>query len=136
MNALRVSNFALVMAVITLVGCATNWPGKGSGGGGHPPVNGGEGEAQSVRLEDVVFKFDEKGNLVPSSVNGVPFENCDSNGQRKCRIFSGKTEVLEVDTITITVIKHKNSPPCLFASTNRGRGGAGGGSVSEACPNQ
>lgn len=136
MSSLRICKLILVASLAGFAGCATLAPGWEGEETRPQPPGSGSSEPSEIRLEDVVFKFDRKGNLVPFSVNGVPFKSCESEGPEQCRIFSGRTEVLDVDTITITVIKHKNSPPCLFASSNRGRGGAGGGSVSQACPDQ
>ena len=119
------------IAFIGLLGCVSVGLTQGGSGETHqPPVD----DANKIDLDNVLFRFDKQGNLVPVSVDGVRFTNCDNKGGKNpCRIFSGKVEVEEIDTITITVIKHKNSPPCLHAQSNRGRGGAAGGSISEAC---
>lgn len=116
MRSIRVFKLLVAAAFIGFLGCATQAADTGSTN--TPPVKGGE--PKTLNLEDVVFKFDKSGNLVPVSVSGKPFVPCvnpkDKKGANKrgCRVFAPNGQVLDIDNISITTVKHHHSPDCLY----------------------
>ena len=130
MSSVRISKMVLTAALIGFIGCATQAADTGSTN--VPPDKGNE--PKTLDLEDITFKFDKNGNLVPVAAKGVRFTECKhEEGQEQCRILKTPIKVDEIDSIQLTVIKHHNSPDCLYVSTSRGRGGLESGTVSEAC---
>lgn len=133
MKIFRISRLILTAALIGFIGCATHAADNGS----NSAVSTNENEPKKLNLEDVTFRFDKNGNLVPVSAKGVRFRECEQkDGQTQCRIFKTPVKIDEIDTIQLTIIKHHNSPDCLYVSTSRGRGGLESGTVSEACLNK
>lgn len=118
MRSVRIYKLLVAAAFIGFLGCATQAADTGSTN--EPPVKGNE--PKTLNLEDVTFKFDKKGNLVPVSVSGKPFVPCGKKGEnrRECRAFLPNGQVLDVENISITVLKHHHSPDCLYVQARRG----------------
>ena len=127
MRSVRIFKLLLAAAFIGFLGCATQ--AADTGYTTKPPAQGDE--PKTLNLEDVTFKFDKNGNLVPVTVNGKPFVTCDTKvgSDRTCRLFKLKGQVLDVEDTSITVIKHHHSPDCLYVQSRR----KGAGVTSEAC---
>jgi hypothetical protein len=132
MRYLKILNCILAMSVVGLVGCATTgFKGRDDTSVYQPP--GGGSGSEEIKIEDVMFRFDQSGNLVPVSVNGKPFITCGQNERKDCKVFREGITVLEIDSIDITIIKHKRSPECVLMISRRGSGALGGSVSSEAC---
>lgn len=134
MSYLRISNLILATVLVGLVGCATKGPGRDDDGAIYQPPTGGS-DSREFKIEDVMFKFDKNGNLVPVSIDGKPFVVCGQNEKRNCKVFREGITVLDIDSIDITIIKHKRSPECVLMISRRGGGALGGSVSSEACLN-
>lgn len=132
MRSIRILHLVSVAAFIGLLGCAAIGVTQGGEGSTYPQPS--KGDPQTIQLEDVTFRFNEKGNLVPISVNGKPFVKCGEKGEPECKIYREGITVLDIENIDITVIKHKRSPECVYVQSRRGAKGALVGAVeSEAC---
>jgi hypothetical protein len=121
---------AFLIGTVSLAACAAQtaatYPPKGQ-----PPAATTQPE---IKTEDILFKFDEKGNLVPVMVQGKKFEKCGKETGRECKIFTKAVNVTDVDDIDVTIIKSHNSPECAYVKSSRSRGGAAAGTTqSELC---
>lgn len=117
MRIVRIFHFALAMALITLVGCATKWPDKDPGASIGQPPNGQKPERSG--LEDVVFKFDSNGGLVPVTVDGKPYEPCADRGKKNvCRFYRDKVKISKINSISILQVEYSVNPDdCRYVKT-------------------